>query len=199
MARIALIFGTTDGQTAKIARHVVDVLRSEQQMVELLDTRAPLPADPLLGIDAVVIAASIRMGKFQRPLVAFVRNHREALARIPTAFLAVSLSAARDSAPARREVQKTIARFVKETGFLPGSIQPVAGALPYSRYPFFTKLAIRFISKISGGDTDTSRDYEYTDWAALSEFARGFAVRLREAPAFAPPRPLTIHPAGRTT
>ena len=189
MARIAVVFGTTDGQTAKIARHVVEVLRSEQHLVELFDTRAPLPAEPLLGIDAVVIASSIRMGKFQRPLLAFVREHRDTLAKISTIFLAVSLSAARDSAPARREVQKTIARVVKETGFVPGRIQPVAGALVYSRYPFFTKLAIRFISKISGGDTDTSRDYEYTDWGALSEFVRSFAVRLREALASFPVRP----------
>jgi len=181
MARIAVVFGTTDGQTAKIARHVVDVLRSEQHVVELLDTRVPLSSAPLEGIDAVVIAASIRMGKFQRPLVAFVREHRDLLAKIPTAFLAVSLSAARDTPPARREVQKTISRFVEETGFAPGSIQPVAGALVYTRYGLFTKLAILFISKISGGDTDASRDYEYTDWSALSGFARSFAVKLRAA------------------
>ena len=188
MAHIAIVFGTTDGQTARIARHVVDVLRNEQHLVDLLDTRAPLSSSPLEGIDAVVIAASIRMGKFQRPLVAFVREHRDALAKIPTAFLPVSLSAARETPPARREVQKTIARFVKETGFVPGRIQPVAGALVYTRYGFFTKLAILFISKISGGDTDTSRDYEYTDWSALSDFARNFSVKLREAFA-SPPAP----------
>ena len=49
MARIVVIFGTTDGQTAKVAQHVTDVLRSEQHIVELIDTRgasweAPRPA-----------------------------------------------------------------------------------------------------------------------------------------------------------
>lgn len=181
MARIAVVFGTTDGQTAKIARHVVDVLRSEHHLVDLLDTRTPFSQGPLENVDAVVIAASIRMGKFQRPLVAFVREHRDELENLPTAFLAVSLSAAHDTPAAHREVQKTIARFVAETGFVPGIIQPVAGALVYTRYGFFTKLAILFISKISGGDTDTSRDYEYTDWAALSSFARSFAAKVRQA------------------
>src|SRR5690349_4401781 len=102
MARIIVVFGTTDGQTARIARRMVDVLRSEQHSVDLYDTRAPLPARPFDGVDAAVIAASVRMGKFQRPVVAFAREHHAELARIPTAFIAVSLSAARDTAPAKR-------------------------------------------------------------------------------------------------
>jgi menaquinone-dependent protoporphyrinogen oxidase len=187
MARIVVVFGTTDGQTARIARHVADVLRSEQHSVDLYDTRAPVPADPFRGADAAVVAGSLRMGKFQRALVGFVRNHRTSLARIPTAFLAASLSAARDSEPARREVRKTIDRFVDETGFEPDIVLPVAGALLYSRYGFFTRLVMRLISKMAGGDTDTSRDYEYTDWNAVSDFARRFASRLREGRVEPPP------------
>ena len=175
MAKIAVVFGTTDGQTAKIARRVVEVLRTEGHAVEMLDTRAAVPASSLIGVQAAVILASVRMGKFQRPLIAFVQTHLEKLLAMPTAFLPVSLSAARHSSPARREVQKTTARFIAETGLDPSIIKPVAGALAYSRYPFFTKLAILFISKISHGDTDTSHDYEYTDWAEVESFARQFA------------------------
>jgi len=181
MARIVVVFGTTDGQTEKIARHVAEVLRSEQHAVELFDTRAPLPSAPLEGAQAVVMAGSVRMGKFQRPLVAFAREHRDVLSKVPTAFLAVCLSAARQTPAARREVQKTIARFIDETRVAPGSILPVAGALLYTEYTFFTKLALLLISKMAGGDTDTSRDYEYTDWNAVSDFARSFAHKLREA------------------
>jgi menaquinone-dependent protoporphyrinogen oxidase len=182
MSRIVVVFGTTDGQTAKIARRMADVLLNEQDSVDLFDTRAPLPARPLHGVDAAVLAGSLRMGKFQRPLVAFAREHRQALSRIPTAFLPVCLSAARDSEPARREVRKTVKRFIQETGFTPDVVLPVAGALLYTKYGFFTRLAMRMISKMAGGDTDTSRDYEYTDWNAVSDFARRFACQLREAP-----------------
>jgi menaquinone-dependent protoporphyrinogen oxidase len=34
---------------------------------------------------------------------------------------------------------------------------------------------MRRISRKEGGDTDTSRDYEYTDWAAVDRFAAEFA------------------------
>jgi menaquinone-dependent protoporphyrinogen oxidase len=156
-------------------------LRNEHHSVDLYDTRAAVPARPFRGVDAAVVAGSVRMGRFQRALIAFAREHREVLACIPTAFLAVSLSAAQDSVSAQREVRKTVARFVQETGFTPGMILPVAGALLYTRYGFFTRLVMRLISKRAGGDTDTSRDYEYTDWNAVSDFARRFADRIQEA------------------
>lgn len=34
------------------------------------------------------------------------------------------------------------------------------------------------ISASAGGDVDTSRDYEYTDWERLEEFASQFLARL---------------------
>jgi len=41
------------------------------------------------------------------------------------------------------------------------------------------------IAAKAGGDTDTSRDYEYTDWNALSRFTVQF-VRLVEVESYAP-------------
>jgi menaquinone-dependent protoporphyrinogen oxidase len=32
----------------------------------------------------------------------------------------------------------------------------------------------------AGGDTDTSRDHEYTDWEAVSAFADRFSARLAQ-------------------
>src|SRR3954464_9946245 len=180
MARILVVFGTTDGHTARIARRLADVLREEGHAVDLIDSRAPPPLAPFRGVDAAIVAGSLRMGRFQRKLVRFVREHRDELAGIPNAFVAVSLSAARASEAARREVRKTIDGFVAETGFTPASTQLVAGALLYTKYGWFTRRIMRFISRKVGGDTDTSRDYVYTDWTALSEFARRFAERLRE-------------------
>ena len=184
MARIALVFGTTDGQTARVARHVANVLRSLGHAVETIDLRQDA-VPSLRGLDAVIVAGSVRMGRFQRKLVQFVRDHGEALARLPNAFLAVSLSAAHQTDPARREVAKTLARFGAETRWSPEATIPVAGALLYTRYGFFKRLVLRTISKMAGGDTDTSRDYEYTDWPALSGFAARFDEDLRRGAPFA--------------
>jgi menaquinone-dependent protoporphyrinogen oxidase len=60
--------------------------------------------------------------------------------------------------------------FVQETGWRPPYVLPVAGALAYSKYNFFIKLIMKTISRMAGGPTDTSRDYEFTDWVALDRF-----------------------------
>jgi menaquinone-dependent protoporphyrinogen oxidase len=49
-------------------------------------------------------------------------------------------------------------------------VLPVAGALTYSKYNFFIKLIMKTMARRAGGPTDTSRDYEFTDWAALDRF-----------------------------
>ena len=54
----------------------------------------------------------------------------------------------------------------------------MAGALPYSKYSWWKRWMMRRIVAKAGGDTDTSRDYEYTDWNDLSEFVRSVVPRL---------------------
>ncbi|MGZ6125951.1 MAG: flavodoxin domain-containing protein, partial [Myxococcales bacterium] len=83
---------------------------------------------------------------------------------------------------AQREVAKTFRHFVDRTGWRPNARLAVAGALPYSRYTPWTRLVMKFISWMTGGDTDTSRDYEYTDWEQVEDFARRFASALVQAP-----------------
>jgi menaquinone-dependent protoporphyrinogen oxidase len=60
--------------------------------------------------------------------------------------------------------------FVTETGWRPVRSLPVAGALAYSRYNVFIKFVMKRIARKAGAPTDTSRDYEFTDWAALARF-----------------------------
>jgi menaquinone-dependent protoporphyrinogen oxidase len=178
MARIAVIFATTSGQTARVAQHVVDVFRRGAHSVDAIEVGDTGSCPPLDRYDAAIVAGSVRMGKFQPRLVEVVRAQRDVLHRKRTAFLAVSLSAARKSESAKREVKKTVARFIRETRFRPDAILPVAGALFYTKYGFFLRLVMRLFSRMAGGDTDTSRDYEYTDWKALTDFARRFSASL---------------------
>jgi menaquinone-dependent protoporphyrinogen oxidase len=39
---------------------------------------------------------------------------------------------------------------------------------------------MRLIVGYAGGDTDTTRDYEYTDWDAVERFAAVFAKRFEQ-------------------
>ena len=71
-------------------------------------------------------------------------------------------------------MEKSTELFLTRTGWKPTVSAPVAGALRYSEYNFLIRLVMRGICRAEGLDTDTSRDYEYTDWPALDEIVDGF-------------------------
>lgn len=60
----------------------------------------------------------------------------------------------------------------------PTHIEVIAGALLYLRYKPFDRLMIRFIMKITKGETDTSKEYEYTDWQQVENFGKLLANQL---------------------
>ena len=182
MARILVIYGTTDGQTRRIANRMAEVLVALGQEVEIFDSAAAPPQLAPGDFDAALVLGSVRMGKHQQSLADFVSKFRLELDAIPNAFVSVSLAAARDRPSAQREVAKTFQHFSARTGWRPNAELAVAGALPYTRYSLRIRLVMKFISWMMGGDTDTSRDYEYTDWRLVDDFARRFAAALVQAP-----------------
>uniref|UniRef100_UPI0023EDB0E2 flavodoxin domain-containing protein n=2 Tax=Enterobacterales TaxID=91347 RepID=UPI0023EDB0E2 len=50
-----------------------------------------------------------------------------------------------------------------------------AGALRYPRYGFFDRMMIQLIMRMTGGETDTRKEVEYTDWDQVSRFTHEFA------------------------
>lgn len=52
-----------------------------------------------------------------------------------------------------------------------GQTEMIAGALMYSKYSLPLKWIMKRIARIAGEDTDTSKDYEYTDWKRVKRYA----------------------------
>jgi menaquinone-dependent protoporphyrinogen oxidase len=186
MKPVAVLYATREGHTERIAERVAVDLRAQGFSVEAKNLREYAPVIKLSEHSAVVLAASVHAGKHESEMVEFVRKHRVELEQMPTAFLSVTLSEAGaerpDSDPIERarfsaDVQKMIDKFIEDTGWHPVRVKPVAGALLYSKYNFFEKFIMKRIAGKVGAGTDTSRDYDYTDWEALD----GFANELAEA------------------
>lgn len=182
---IMVLYATREGQTAKIAERFAQDLRAHGCTVELHDLREKEVA--VGGASAVVMAASVHLQKHEKEMVAFVRAHRDELARLPTLFLSVSLSEAgaemKDRpeevrARASEEVRGMAEKFFATTGFRPTMWSPVAGALMYSHYNFLIRFIMKKIAAAEGASTDTTRDHEYTDWAALDAIATEFERRV---------------------
>jgi menaquinone-dependent protoporphyrinogen oxidase len=98
----------------------------------------------------------------------------------PSAFVSVCLGVLQHDPTVDRALSGTRHAFYAATGWHPTLVAVVAGALPYTRYSPLTRWMMRRIVAKAKGDTDTSRDYEYTDWDALRRFASAFALRVAE-------------------
>jgi menaquinone-dependent protoporphyrinogen oxidase len=175
MSRLLIVYATREGQTGKIARHMAHVLAEAGHEARLFDADHPgleAPIEELSSYDSVVVAAPIHAGGYPRSIVRFAREHATELAGVPSAFVSVGLAVASKTTDGRAETQPLIERFVTRTGWKPGRVELVAGALPYSKYNFIIRYVMKRIAGAAGGDTNTSRDYEYTDWAELDRFTR---------------------------
>jgi menaquinone-dependent protoporphyrinogen oxidase len=183
MKPILVLYATREGQTRKIAEHVAQYLVARGLDVCLEDVENPIESIDPAHFRAVVLAASIHHGPHAREMVGFVKANREVLARLPTAFLSVSLAAA--SAEDERqtgakhpwtsaEVAKATQVFLDRTGLRPVRVLPVAGALLYSEYGHLVRFVMQRITQDSERGGSPSHDFEYAAWARLDRFIDGF-------------------------
>ncbi len=177
MSRILVLYGTTDGHTRKVAQALGVTLGADGSRVDVINAAVAGSDLRPEDYDAVLVAASVHMRGYQREVKQWVRAHSVALNRMPTAFVSVCLGILEEDPGTHRDVHRIMHRFLNRSGWYPAATEIVAGALPYTRYGWFKKLIMRRIAAKAGADTDTSRDYEYTDWPALDRFAKDFVRR----------------------
>jgi menaquinone-dependent protoporphyrinogen oxidase len=174
VTKILIAYGTTEGQTARIADQLAEVMRNRGVEADSLNLKLSQGV-AIGGYDAVVVGSSIHMGKHQEDVVEFVRKNRADLDRLPSAFFSVSLAANGDLQNAEAYVEN----FVQETGWRPSKVGLFSGALLYRQYGFLKRYMMkRIVRDKPGMSTDTSRDYVYTDWDQVKRFADDFVKRF---------------------
>jgi menaquinone-dependent protoporphyrinogen oxidase len=189
MSRFLIVYGTNHGQTGKVVSRIADRLNQEGHEATLWNADA-LPDHPaLVHYDALLVAGSVRYGRYQRALGDFVRWNLASLNTMPSAFVSVCGALAGSWAEGKAEARKYVEEFCRETGWRPGIARSFAGAVRYTEYDLFTRWIMKLISWRTGRPTDTSRDWEFTDWDAVDRFAAEL-VMLVSAPNQAR-RPLT--------
>lgn len=172
--KVLIVYGTTEGQTRKICEQIGTWMRDAGAQVDLIDSTI-VPDEMNLQIyDAFIAAGSLHQAKHQASLAHFIQAHEAGLKGLPSAFLSVSLTAISKDEKHRADAQKCIDQFIEQTGWHPTITKPVAGALKYTQYDWLRRMVMRSIVKKEGGDIDTSRDYEYTDWEDLKVFTSEF-------------------------
>ncbi|MBA3826408.1 MAG: protoporphyrinogen oxidase [Ktedonobacterales bacterium] len=181
MARILVLYGSTESQTAKIAEFLATVLKQHGQTVSVVDSEFIPGSFTLNDYDVALIGASMHAGGFQRAVQNFVGQQQASLNQMPSAFFSVSLTAAYPTPEGRSQLDSHLERFFAETGWHPQQVVNFAGALAYSQYHGLKRWAMLRIAHDVHAPTDTSHDYEYTDWEAVTRFAEAMlAVPLAQ-------------------
>jgi menaquinone-dependent protoporphyrinogen oxidase len=176
--RILIVYGSSYGQTAKIAASMSSQLQDSGAAVTLARAdvlpRAIAPED----FDAVVVGGSVVLGHHQACVEHFVCMHRATLAAMPSAFFSVSGAAASADAAGRAKARRYVDDFARQTGWRPRLTAPIAGAMAYTRYRPLLRWMMKRLSARAGRPTDTSRDHELTDWSQVRRFVAAVAAMV---------------------
>ena len=170
---ILIVYGTTHGQTAKIASALQDTLVQRGCRVTITNVKEPTP--PLALFQGVMVGASVIARGHQPAVAAFIGENLTALNAMPSAFFSVSASAGSSLESGRAAAGRLRDEFLAKTGFHPALSTSIAGAIKYTKYNFLLRWYMKKASRMNGGSTDTSRDHEYTDWTQVRTFADQFA------------------------
>jgi len=169
--KVLVIYSSRDGQTHAIASYIASCLK-ETDDCDVIDLQHANTVN-LANYDKVMIGASIRYGHFNPLLDKFIKAHLATLRSLPSAFFSVNLTARK---PEKRTPQTNAytRKFLLASPWQPTLCGVFAGALRYPRYRWLDKVMIKLIMRMTGGETDTSKEVEYTDWEQVKQFAEDF-------------------------
>ena len=178
-----ILFHSKYGQTQKIAEQIADILNSTSLSVVIHNFSHLETTFSIEDYDLIVIGAPIYTSQYSRPLARFVTKNLDSLQGKITAFFSVSLAAAGDEKQ-RNEAIKCMNTFLRQVQWKPSLKTSFAGGLPYRKYNWFIRWLMKRIVRKAGGETDTSKNYEYTNWKAVASFAKELAKTVTASPPF---------------
>ena len=171
MKKALLLHSSREGQTVKILRYIEKELADTHQC-ELVDLHETPNVD-FAHYDKVMIGASIRYGHLNKKLYTFIEKNLAELNNAKTAFFCVNLTA-RKPEKDTPETSVYMKKFLTLSPWQPQLLDVFAGALYYPRYKFFDRVMIQFIMKMTGGETDPTKEIEYTNWDRVKLLSERF-------------------------
>ena len=174
MQPILVAYGTTEGQTRKIAEFIAERLRIRGHRVDLVDTATPAAQQLGAAYQAAIVGGSLHQQRHQRSLEHFLKDNRVWLGAMPLALFSVSLSAALDDMDSRLEARRLLDELADDCGLKPRVVRCIAGALKYTQYDYLKRQLMRMIARHYDKPTDPAQDVEYTDWGDVESFVDEF-------------------------
>jgi menaquinone-dependent protoporphyrinogen oxidase len=168
MARILILYSSTDGHTIEICARLQQVIERHAHEVTVAPIAGYRLPDPD-AIDKIVIGASIRYGRHSKQVSEFIDGNRQLLDSKPNAFFSVNI-VARKPEKNRPETNPYLRKFLTRTSWHPQHLEVFAGKLDYPKCGFLDRMMIRLIMLITKGPTDPATVVDFTDWQRVDAF-----------------------------
>jgi menaquinone-dependent protoporphyrinogen oxidase len=181
MKKTLVVYGTRWGTAAEIAEEIARVIKEEGIDVDLVDAKRIKHYD-VSPYDLVVVGSGIKMGKWTKKSLNFLKDNKSALKDKKVALF-VSCGAANEE----KSVAEGWEKYLKDVAaeYLEGN--PVDMGLygsvydPEANHGLLYKLTSRFMKKeLEEKGLDPNKRHDYRDWDKIKSWARGLANSLKE-------------------
>ena len=188
MSDVLIAYATHEGQTARIAATLAQLLGERGLVPARFDLGVTAPASECVAAaKALVVAGSVHAGEHQDSLTRFCLAHHDSLNGKPSAFLSVSLSAAgKDDRNSQRATEQ-LEHFLDATDWRPTFARSLPGAVRYSTLSAPKRFWMRLLQRTFGrtmareGFPDITVDEEFTGSQDLRECADMIAALAQNA------------------
>jgi menaquinone-dependent protoporphyrinogen oxidase len=168
MAKILIVYSTTDGHTRKICCRLKQIVEGWNNEVTLVSVNNVNTAE-LMSFEKIVVGASIRYGKHSKNIYQFIKENQLFLESRPNAFFTVNV-VARKPGKDTPETNPYLKKFLRQISWKPVKLAVFAGKIEYQKYRFWDRFIIRLIMWITKGPTDPDTNIEFTNWDKVAKF-----------------------------
>jgi len=168
MAKILIIYSSTDGHTEKICLRLQQIIETQDHYVTVIPVEKNNEIS-LKSFDKIVIGASIRYGKHNKNIYKFIKENSQVIDSKANAFFSVNV-VARKPEKSKPETNPYLRKFLQQISWNPKNLAVFAGRIEYQKYKFVDRFMIRLIMWMTNGPTDPKTNIDFTNWNEVDSF-----------------------------
>ena len=175
---VLVIYFSRGGHTAKISETIATEIRHQGHDCEVININDNKSIN-WNKYQVVVFGACVLYGTYDKSVFQFLEQNHQHLSEKANSFFCVNVVARN---PEKRIPQnnKYLQKFLTLSPWKPQDLKIIAGIVNYPSWPWYDRLAIKLIMKMTNGPTDTKAVIDYTDWNDVKAYGRSILTLSNE-------------------